>query len=115
MDVNRRQTMSEQPTFDLNRENNIDSLVDATGKKWNIHVNKQNGLCTARPEPDREGAVIPKEFAGQWTKPSLLKPVIQTYVTKTWDMADAADVKAERKREAAREYQKKDDSGSKDK
>jgi len=107
--------MSEQPTFDLNRENNIDSLVDATGKKWNIHVNKQNGLCKARPEPDREDAVIPNEFAGQWTKPSLLKPKIREYVTKTWDQAADADKKAERKRIAAKEYTKKDDSGSKDK
>lgn len=107
--------MSEQPTFDLNRENNIEALVDATGKKWKIHVNKQNGLCKARPEPDRVDAVIPKEFAGEWTKPSLLQPIIQNYVTKTWDQSADYDKKAERKREAAKEYLKKDDSGSKNK
>lgn len=104
--------MSEH-TFDLNRELNVDQLVDALGKKWVIHVNKQNGLCHARPEPDRSDAVIPKEFAGQWTKPSLLQPHIKDYVVKSWDQAAQADKVAERKREVAKEYNAKNGTKSK--
>jgi len=97
--------MSEEPTFDLNRENNIERLVDATGKLWKIHVNRQNGLCHVRPEPDREDAVIPKELAGQWTKPSLIRPKIVDYVTKSWDHAEKVRIESERKTQAALEYQ----------
>ena len=90
-------------TFDLNRENNIDANVDALGKKWIIHFNKQNGLCHARPEPDRSDAVIPKDLKGQWTKPSLLAPRIKKYVTDTWDTADKAMADAARIAQAAKE------------
>jgi len=90
-------------TFDLNRENNIDANVDALGKKWIIHFNKQNGLCHARPKPDRSDAVIPKDLKGQWTKPSLLEPRIKKYVTETWDVAVKAQADAERTAQAAKE------------
>lgn len=108
--------------FNLDREVSIQQNVDATGKKWVIHANRQNGLCYVRPEPDRSDAVIPEELQGLWTKPSLLEPKIKDYLARTWDKADAANAAAERKREAAREQQakqkvakKSDDSGSAEK
>ena len=94
-------------TFNLDREVSIERNIDANGRKWVIHMNRQNGLCYVRPEPDRSDAVIPKEMKGLWTKPSLLQPRIKDYLVKTWDKADAANAAAERKREAAREQQSK--------
>ena len=106
--------------FNLDREISIEKKVDAEGKKWVIHVNKQNGLCYLRPEPDRVDAVIPKELQGLWTKPSLLAPKLDIYLNQSWDKADRANAEAERKREAAREHSKKvkakaNDSGSESK
>ena len=92
--------------FNLDREVSIERNVDAEGRKWIIHVNRQNGLCFARPEPDRSDAVIPEVMKGLWTKPSLLQPRIQEYLNKSWDKADAANAAAERKREVAREQAK---------
>lgn len=92
--------------FSLDRELSIEKNVDATGKQWKIHVNRQNGLCYVRPEPDRVDAVIPKGLQGQWTRPSLLKVEIDKYLTESWDKADAANTKAERKREVARKAAK---------
>ena len=94
--------MSEE--FNLDREVAIKNRVDATGKKWNIHVNRQNGMCYVRPEPDRTDAVIPEAMRGLWTKPILLEPIINKYLNASWDKADEANAKAERKREASREY-----------
>lgn len=88
--------------FNLDREVSIEQNVDATGKKWVIHANRQNGLCYVRPEPDRSDAVIPQELQGLWTKPSLLDPKIKDYLNKSWDKAEAANAKAERKREVAK-------------
>lgn len=95
--------MSIEEKFDLNRTQNIQALVDAFGKQWVVVVNKQNGLCHARPNPDREDAVIPDSISGQWTKPDLLVPKLRSYVTKTWDMADAKQKKMEREAQAAAE------------
>ena len=95
--------MSNEEKFDLNRTQNIDALVDAFGKQWTVVVNKQNGLCHARPNPDREDAIIPEVMGGQWTKPSLLIPKMRDYVVKTWDMADAKQKKMEREAQAAAE------------
>ena len=92
--------------FNLDREVAIERNVDATGKKWVIHVNRQNGLCYVRPEPDRSDAVIPEQMKGLWTKPSLLQPRIESYLNASWDKADAANLAAERKREVAREAKK---------
>jgi hypothetical protein len=86
--------------FNLDREVSIQNKVDATGKKWNIHVNKQNGMCYVRPEPDRVDAVIPKPMQGLWTKPSLLEPVLVKYLNESWDQAEVAIQKAERKKAA---------------
>ena len=93
-------------TFNLDREVSMERNVDAEGKKWVIHVNRQNGLCYLRPEPDRVDAIIPKDLQGLWTKPSLLQPKLEQYLKKTWDKADAANAAAERKREVAREQQR---------
>ena len=99
--------------FNLDREVSIDKLVDAQGRKWKIHANRQNGLCYARPEPDRVDAVIPEEMKGLWTKPSLLKARLDKYLSDSWDKADAANAAAERKRQAAREHKAKDGAASK--
>lgn len=89
--------------FNLDRAQREAENIDAFGKKWKVIVNRQNGLCHARPEPDREDAVIPKVIDGQWTKPSLLLDQIKKHVTKSWDMAEAATAKAERKLQAEKE------------
>jgi len=94
--------MSEQ--FNLDRETNIANNIDSLNKKWEIKLQRGSSLCFARPNPDREDAKIPKELEGRWTKPSLLREKIKNYVTKSWDIADAANVKNERKREVAKEY-----------
>lgn len=93
-------------TYDLDRATREAENIDALGKKWNVVVNRQNGLSHARPEPDRADAVIPKELEGKWTKPSLLKKQIQGYVKSTWDIAEKAVEKARRKAEAAKEAAK---------
>lgn len=106
--------MSEE--FNLDREVSVERNVDAEGKKWMIHVNRQNGLCYLRPEPDRVDAHIPTELRGLWTKPSLLQPKLNAYLQKSWDKADKANADQERKRQAAKEYKvkaKANDSGSK--
>ena len=95
--------------FNLDRETNIAANVDALGKKWIIHANKQTGLCYVRPEPDREDAVIPKILRGKWTKPSIVLPLIQQYVTATWDHADKVTTDNERTKQAAKELAAKDE------
>ena len=102
-------------TFDLDRAVSIERNIDANGRRWVIHANRQNGLCYARPDPDRSDAHIPEVFKGLWTKASLLQTRIDDYLVKSWDQADAANAAAERKREAAREQKKvAKKSGTKD-
>lgn len=106
--------------FNLDREMSIKENVDANGRQWKIHINRANGLCYVRPEPDRADAVIPKAMQGLWTKPSLLQPQLSKYLADSWDQAEAANAKAERKREAAREHaakakEAKVDAGTADK
>lgn len=91
--------------FNLDREVSIRERVDAEGRKWAIHVNRQNGLAYIRPEPDRVDAVIPKGMIGLWTKPSLLDEQLIKYLGQSWDKAEKANADAERKRQAAREYE----------
>jgi len=90
----------------LDREQSIEELKDALGKQWVIKRARGHGLCYARPEPDREDAQIPKNMKGLWTKAELLKQQVQSYVTKTWDIADKARATAERTAEAAKEAAK---------
>ena len=94
-----------EPTFNLDRENNIDASVDAFGKQWQVHVQKGNGLCYVRPNPDREDAVIPPKLQGLWTKPSLVQPLIKAHCVASWDQADAAKLKADREVQAAKEQE----------
>ena len=95
--------MSEE-VFNLDRAQAEEARVDAFGKKWKVIVNKQNGLCHARPEPDRADAVIPDHMEGLWTKPSLLLEQIDAHVRKSWDMAEQAKLKAARKLQAEKEH-----------
>ena len=92
--------------YDLNRAQHEAEKVDALGKKWVIHFNRQNGLCHARPEPDRSDAVIPKHMGGLWTKASLLEEQIKTHVRKSWDIAEQKRAEAERKAQIAKEQEK---------
>jgi hypothetical protein len=95
--------------FNLDREVSIEKNVDALGKKWVIHINRQNGLCYARPEPDRSDAVIPKQMKGLWTKPALLETRIKAYLKATWDKAEVAQAEAAKKAQVAKEAKKKVD------
>lgn len=95
-------------TFNLDRETNITNNIDAEGKKWEIHFNRGTALCHVRPNPDRSDAVIPTNMAGQWTKPSLLQEEIQRYITSSWDKAEAAKQKADRKAHAKKVEAKKE-------
>lgn len=81
----------------IDRHKCIAENVDALGKKWEIrHVNATS-LYVARPDPDREDAVIPEEMRGKWTKPSDLQIRIDLYLERSWDKAELAKVKADRK------------------
>jgi hypothetical protein len=91
--------------FNFDRAQKEEHLIDALGKKWTVVVNKQNGLCHTRPEPDREDAVIPKNIAGQWTKPTLLMEQIKLYVSSTWDKAEEVAAKNARQVQAAKELE----------
>ena len=95
--------------FDLDREVSIEKNIDATGKKWIIHANRQNGLCYVRPEPDRSDAVIPKDLKGLWTKPSLLMPRLKKYLEASWDQAARAQQRNQRKQKVANDSGKSDD------
>ncbi len=92
--------------FNLDRDIAIKNNVDALGKKWVIHYNRGTSMCYVRPDPDRVDAVIPEEFQGLWTKPSIVEPIIKKYLNDSWDKAEAANAKAERKREVAKEAKK---------
>ena len=98
--------------YNFDRAQKEAEQIDALGKKWVVHVQRQNGLSFARPEPDREDAVIPKEFAGQWTKPSLLIEQIRTYVARTWDKAEEVAAANERKAQAAKEQKHAEDKAN---
>jgi hypothetical protein len=90
--------------FNLDRELNIENNVDALAKKWTIHKSRGNALYFARPEPDREDAVIPAVMQGRWTKPVLLQEQINKYLKDSWDQAETAQLKAERVKEAAKKW-----------
>lgn len=90
--------------FNLDREQNIEHNIDATGKKWVVYTERGRHFFFVRPEPDRKDAVIPDQIAGRWTKKGLLEDKVKRYVTESWDNAAKADAKAERKRQVAKEY-----------
>lgn len=81
--------------------------IDSHGRKWKMHSSKQHpGLVWARPDPDREDAVIPKQFEGKWTSKERLSKQIALYITADWNKAEAAMARAARVAQAAKENQK---------
>lgn len=92
--------------YDFDRAQREAQNVDALGKKWVIHFNRQNGLCYARPEPDRSDAHIPDIMGGLWTKASLLEEKIKLHVRKSWDIAEQKRAELERKAQVAKEQEK---------
>ena len=82
--------------FNLDRETNLKARIDPTGRKWEVHGKRGSALYYARPNPDREDAVIPKLFAGDWTKPGLLLEKIDLYLERAWDTSDKAVAKTAR-------------------
>ena len=94
--------------YNFDRAQREAEQVDALGKKWIVKVQRQNGLCYARPEPDREDAVIPKQMQGQWTKPSLLLEQINLYIKRTWDKAEEVAAANARTAKAAKEQEHAD-------
>lgn len=74
--------------FNLERKTALDNYMDPTGKRWVIHGNRGSALVHARPDPDRADAVIPKEFAGKWTSPTVLKEKLEIWLNKQWDKSD---------------------------
>jgi hypothetical protein len=89
--------------FDLDRTVALERKIDALGKRWVIHKQRSNGLMFIRPDPDRVDAVIPSKLQGLWTKIGLLQAQLDLYLNETWDQAEAAKLKAERKAQAAKE------------
>ncbi len=92
--------------FNLDREQNLKERIDPTGRKWEVHTKRGSSLYHARPNPDRDDAVIPSLFYGEWTKAELLLEKIDLYLTRAWDKSDAAAEDARRVKEAAKEQAK---------
>lgn len=101
--------------FDLDRETNLKNNIDAQGKKWVIHKQRSNGLLFVRPDPDRVDAVIPSKLQGLWTKIGLLQAQLDLYLNESWDKADEAKIKAERKAQAAAEVEARNKAQAKKK
>ena len=78
--------MSEQ--FTLDRDANLQQNIDPTGRKWAIHTKRGSNLFYARPDPDREDAVIPTLIEGHWTKITLLQERIDLFLQRTWRDSD---------------------------
>lgn len=74
--------------FNLDRHISLQNMIDPTGRKWTLHGSRGSSLVHARPEPDRTDAQIPKEFAGQWTSPTVLKERITVWLTAQWNKSD---------------------------
>ncbi len=89
--------------FNLDREQNLKARIDPTGRKWEVHSQRGSCLFHARPNPDREDAVIPALFYGEWTKPELLLEKIDLFLVRAWDDSDRKAAEARRTKEAAAE------------
>ena len=96
-------------TFNLDRQMNIENNIDPTGKKWEIFQIKGSALFEARPNPYREDIVIPDEFTGRWTKPTILQDKINLFLNRMWNKAEEAQKKtaANKRAHEAREATKK--------
>lgn len=96
--------MSEQETYNLDRQIAIENNVDALGKKWEItKAGRESNLLIAIPNPYREDFVCPKPFAGKWTSNDLIQEAITLYLNQSWDQAEAIIQKNARKKAAAEE------------
>lgn len=96
--------MSEQETYNLDRQIAIDNNVDALGKKWEItKSSRESNLFMAIPNPYRNDFVCPKPFGGRWTSKDLLQEQITLYLKQSWDQAEAITQKNARKKQAAEE------------
>lgn len=96
--------MSEQETYNLDRQIAIDNNVDALGKKWEItKSSRESNLFMAIPNPYRNDFVCPKPFGGRWTSKDLLQEQITLYLKQSWDQAEAIAQKNARKKQAAEE------------
>lgn len=96
--------MSEQETYNLDRQIAIDNNVDALGKKWEItKSSRESNLFMAIPNPYRNDFVCPKPFGGRWTSKDLLQDQITLYLKQSWDQAEAIAQKNARKKQAAEE------------
>ena len=93
--------------FNLDREIAIEKNVDPTGRKWEIVHLKGSSLYEARPNPYRVDTQIPDEFAGKWTKHTLIKEQIKLYLNRAWDASELATQKNARKAQASKQAKKK--------
>jgi hypothetical protein len=99
--------MSEQETYNLDRQIAIENNVDATGKKWEIvQAGRESNLLVAIPNPFRKDFVCPKPFIGKWTSRDVLQEQITLYLNQSWDKSELIQVKNARKKEAAKEAAK---------
>lgn len=103
--------MQAHEQFDLDRHISIENSVDPLGRKWEIKGERGSSLVHARPNPDREDAIIPKDFAGQWTSPTKLSEKITLWLNEQWDDSDKKAVKAVRKEHADKQTQEESLSG----
>lgn len=95
--------MSNVHQFNPDREFNLKTNTDPSGREWKIHKVPQNGLYYARPYPDREDAVLPTGLDGRFTKAELCQRAITTHLNHSWDVSELAQVKAIRAKEAKAE------------
>ena len=93
--------------YNLDREIAIEKNVDPTGRKWEIVHLKGSSLYEARPNPYRADTQIPDEFAGKWTKHTLIKDQIKLYLNRVWDASELAAKKNARKAHASKQSKKK--------
>jgi hypothetical protein len=92
--------MSQHEQFDLNRQVSLENKIDPTGKKWEVHGERGTALVHARPNPDREDAVIPDSFKGKWTSPTVLREKIDVWLNQQWNKSDTKAHKADGKKRA---------------
>ena len=93
--------------YNLDREIAIEKNVDPTGRKWQVVHLKGSSLYEARPNPYRADTQIPDEFAGKWTKHTLIKDQIKLYLNRVWDASELAAKKNARKAHASKQSKKK--------
>jgi len=99
--------MSQIEDFNPDRDENETKNIDAFGKKWGIGKERFGSMLLAVPEPNiGDRTAIPKQLQGKWTGRAILEEAIRTYVKSTWDMADQARVKNERKANVQKEQGK---------